>query len=138
MAVTLNALPFELPVTRPEISEVTDFTIHSPERMTMTVSTEDDALLTLAIVDYPGWQATIDGEPVEIVDVHAGLIGIPIRAGMEQTVELRFVSETVNQGAAISLGTLIVVMLLGGIGGWRERRASPPGEISRSDSQSPR
>ena len=128
MGVTLNPLPFELPGQRPETSTIDELTIHTPEHLSLTVSTGTDALLTLAMIDYPGWQVTVDGDPVEIVDVYAGLIGVPIRAGDDQRVNVRFVSATVTQGIAVSLGTALLVILLAG---WRwmagRRHTKPPG-----------
>lgn len=112
MAVTLAPLPFALPVTRPAVSQVSDFQMETPERITMTVTTGADALLTVAIPGYPGWQAQVNGQPVNIVDVYAGLIGIPIRAGAGQPVVLEFAPPTVYTGALISGVTLLLVMVI--------------------------
>ena len=112
MGITLFPLPFELPVDRPEVSEIRDFTIHKPEHLSMTVDTGDNALLTLSIVNYPGWRAWVNDEPVDLVDNYSGLIGIPLEAGTDQQITLRFISDSVNQGAMISIGTLIGLCVL--------------------------
>lgn len=111
MAITLQPLPFELPVTRPEVSEITNFQTITPEHLTMTVSTGADALLTISIPKYPGWQATLNGEPVEIVNTYAGLMGIPLRAGENQTVSLEFRPQSIITGAIISGITLLLMVL---------------------------
>jgi uncharacterized membrane protein YfhO len=90
MAITLQPLSFDLPVERPEISQVVDFKMISPEKVTMTVSTETEALLTLSMPKYPGWKAYINDQQVDIIDVYAGLIGIPMQAGENQEVRLEF------------------------------------------------
>lgn len=102
MAVTTDTLPVDLPGTRPESASLRDFTRHSPERMTMTVDTPEDALLTLAVVNYPGWHARVDGQPVEVIDANAGLIGVPVQPGENQTIEIYFDSTTLKVGAVIS------------------------------------
>jgi uncharacterized membrane protein YfhO len=89
-----------------------DVQIHSPEHLSMTVSTSENALLTVSLVNYPGWRVTVNGESVGIVDTYAGLIGVPIYPGEVQQVELRFVSDTVNAGAMAS-GVTGLLLLLG-------------------------
>jgi hypothetical protein len=110
MAVTLEPLPFELPVDRPEISRVDDFRVVTPEQFEMSVSTGADALLTFAIPRYPGWRAYVDGVEVGTVDVYAGLIGVPIRAGENQQVQLRFLPDSLLLGGLISGLTLLGVI----------------------------
>lgn len=112
MAVTPFPMAHELPGTRPDSARVVDVRFTRPEDMRLTVSTPENALLTLAIPNYPGWQATINGQPVEIVDVYAGLIGVPVTAGDDQQIRVRFVPQTVNTGAAISTMALLLVIAL--------------------------
>jgi hypothetical protein len=112
VGITGTALPFDLPGSRPADSKIDGFQVVTPEHMTMSVSTGENALLTLAIPDYPGWQATVDGRPVAIVDTYAGLIGIPIEAGDNQIVSVDFVPGTVIVGGIISAMTLLAVMII--------------------------
>jgi hypothetical protein len=122
MAVTLNPLPLELPGQRPEVSTISNFARPTPERIEMSISTGENALLTLALPDYPGWRATLNGQPVEIIDNYAGLVGVPIPAGENQTVVVEFVPVTQLIGAIISL-----VTWLGMIGYWVLMRRARPG-----------
>ena len=94
-----------------------------PEYMEMRVSTSAPALLTVAVPNYPGWEARIDGQPAPIVDVYAGLIGVPIPAGENQLVALQFRPRSVMVGAAISALTLagLLVGLVGAL--WRRKEA---------------
>lgn len=110
MAVTTEPLPFNLPGTRPADGTVSDFSRPTPEHLSMTVSTSENTLLTLAVPNYPGWQATVDGQPVAIVDTYAGLIGIPIRAGDNQAVQVDFVPRLVIAGGIISAVTLLAIL----------------------------
>jgi uncharacterized membrane protein YfhO len=122
MAVTLDPPPLELPGQRPEVSTISNFARPTPERIEMSISTGENALLTLALPDYPGWRATLNGQPVEIIDNYAGLVGVPIPAGENQTVVVEFVPVTQLIGAIISL-----VTWLGMIGYWVLMRRARPG-----------
>lgn len=124
MAITTVPLPFDLDAERPEVSEVNDFRIITPEQMEMTISTSADALLTIAVPNYPGWHATVDDDPVPIIDTYAGLIGIPIEAGESQHVTLFFRPNSVLVGGAITGATLIFTVILC-FGAARIRKSSP-------------
>lgn len=121
MAVTLAPLPFDLPVERPNISTIESFRWSSPEQAEMTVSSGADALLTVAVANYPGWEAEVNGQSVEIVDTYAGLIGIPIRAGENQQVTLTYRPDSLRIGLLISaLGIALVGLLT--VLGWALNR----------------
>jgi uncharacterized membrane protein YfhO len=130
--VTLEPLPFELPGVRPDDAAVDDFTIETPEHITMTVSTSQNALLTIAIPNYPGWRASIDGEPVDIVDNYAGLIGIPVLAGSDLRVELTFIPDSLVAGAALSGLALLGAIGLTAFEFRRMRRRSPAAPVEES------
>ncbi|MBI5957971.1 MAG: YfhO family protein [Chloroflexi bacterium] len=110
IGVTDEALPFDLSGKRPADARVNAFKMVMPEYLEMEVSTPADALLTVAVANYPGWRAEVNGEKVDIVDTYAGLIGVPIRAGQQQKVTLHFVPMTVMIGGVITLLALILVV----------------------------
>jgi uncharacterized membrane protein YfhO len=115
MGVTTQALPFALSGVRPSGASVTDFVRVSPERLEMTVNTSENALLTLALAQYPGWRATVDGVDVPLIDTYAGLIGVPITAGEGLRVVVEFVPTTVYVGGVVSVVALVVMVTLWGI-----------------------
>ncbi|MCZ7538526.1 MAG: YfhO family protein [Anaerolineae bacterium] len=114
IGVVSEPLPFELPGERPPDAEVRAFRMDMPEYLEMEVTTSAPALLTLALANYPGWHAEIDGEPAEIVETYAGLIGVPVPAGAAQKVTLRFLPGSLVAGGVLSAATLagLVVYLL--------------------------
>lgn len=114
IGVVSEPLPFELPGERPPDAEVRAFKMVMPEYLEMEVTTSTPALLTLALANYPGWRAEINGEPADIVDTYAGLIGVPVLAGAAQKVTLRFLPQSLIAGGVISAVTfagLIVYVL---------------------------
>ena len=73
-----------------------------PEYLEMAVTTPENALLTLPIANYPGWQATVNGARVTIVDTYAGMIGVPVPAGDNQKVTLQFAPRSIIIGGILS------------------------------------
>ena len=130
IGVVTEPLPFELPGQRPPDAEVRAFKMVMPEYLEMEVSTSTPALLTVALANYPGWEATVNGQRVDIVDTYAGLIGIPVPAGAGQKVTLRFMPRSVLVGGIISALALVTVVGYGGVEWWRSRRVARQPEIS--------
>jgi uncharacterized membrane protein YfhO len=81
----------------------------SPEEVVVVVSSETNALLTVAMVNYPGWEATINGEETPIVDNYAGLMGIPLQAGTEMVIRLTYQSQALMLGMIFSLISLALL-----------------------------
>jgi Bacterial membrane protein YfhO len=102
--VILNRDPdVTLDTSAPEDESVI-VTSFEPESFTVTINTPADAILSLAHPDYPGWQATMDGEPVEILRAYGALAGIAVPEGEH---EIRFVYDPLSYriGAILSLLT---------------------------------
>jgi hypothetical protein len=78
------------------------------------------AFLVLSDVFYPGWQATIDGQPTKIYQTNYVQRGVKVPAG-EHVVEYRFEPMSFKLGAGISLAALS----LSGYWVWRGHRQSP-------------
>lgn len=77
------------------------------------------ALLMASESWYPNWQVMVDGERAELVRANYAFLGVWVPGG-EHCVEFRYIRPwSVWVGAAVSLGTLI---LLGAVVAWRRRR----------------
>ena len=83
-----------------------EITRYEPVRVTMEAETNQPGFLVLSDLYYPGWEATIDGEPVRIYEGNASVRAVPIEAGAH-TVEYRFRSKPLLMGALISLISLV-------------------------------
>ncbi|MCL4256827.1 MAG: YfhO family protein, partial [Anaerolineae bacterium] len=102
--VIINQEPaLVLPDTPPDDSK-TDIITYTPEYIEMRVNTSENALLSVALVDYPGWRAEIDGQPVETYRAYSAMTAIPIEAG-EYVVTLTYNPTSYQLGAIISLIT---------------------------------
>ncbi|MBL8144978.1 MAG: hypothetical protein JNL34_01220 [Anaerolineae bacterium] len=98
----------------------------APEEIRIQVSADSAALLSAALLDYPGWQAEIDGMRVDILRAYSALSAVIVPEG-EHLVTFRFAPTSVTAGAAISgaawLGTLSITLVLF-IMEWRRRAGS--------------
>jgi hypothetical protein len=75
-----------------------------------TVDAEGDGYLVVADADQVGWQATVDGEPAELLAADQGVVAVAVPEG-RHTVQLRYVAPYGNAGLWLSLFT--VVLLIG-------------------------
>jgi len=87
---------------------------YAPEQIVLSVSTPTDGILVISEMDYPGWQAIVNGEPVPIWRADAGLRALPLRAG-EYQIEMVYRPLSVTLGAAgsaVSVLTLLLAVML--------------------------
>jgi hypothetical protein len=68
----------------------------------------------LVLVDtyYPGWRATVEGRPVEILRANYAFMALPVEPG-EHRVALRYEPASFRLGLIISGLTLVVIALVG-------------------------
>jgi hypothetical protein len=78
----------------------------APEHVVVRVETNQPGWLVLNDTYYPGWRATVDGQPAEILRANALARAVAIPAGAHQ-VEFVYDPLSVKIGAAISLVTLL-------------------------------
>jgi hypothetical protein len=102
-AILHAPLEVALPAQAPEVYGTT-VTTYAPERVVIVSDTPTPAVLTVAQVDYPGWHASIDGAPTDIVRAYGGLVAVIVPAGTH-TVELRYDPLTYRVGAVVSFVT---------------------------------
>ncbi len=97
-----------------------------PCRYTLRINAATPSLLRTAIPWYPAWTAMVDGKPVSTLIVDHAMLGIPIPA-KAHTVSLEYSPDRFRTGAALSLGTALVLAAL-----LYRLRVFPPPEISGS------
>ena len=112
--VTLPRQPaLSLPGTVQQSSvTVTDY---EPERIAIHADTPTDGVLVVSEMDYPGWQATVDGQRVSIWRADVGLRALPLKAGQHDIVMVyRPLSVTLGAVASLlALATIIAGMVTG-------------------------
>jgi hypothetical protein len=106
----------------PITDHVSQITFHSPQTLSVEVETTAPALLIFSEPSYPGWQATLDGQPVPLLQADYLLRAVSVPEGKHRvTLEFRPLSFVI--GAIISLlglGLVVTILILA----WRRRRIS--------------
>ena len=74
------------------------------------VTAKEDGLLFTSIPSDPGWSATVDGKPAEIVSVAGGVIAVPVTEG-EHTVRFSFVPHGLLPGGIITLVSAVLLVI---------------------------
>ena len=88
--------------------EVTSF---EPEAIMLRIDTPENAVLSLALPHYPGWEARLNGRAVEIMRAYAGLTALEIPAG-QHSLSLTFAPASYAIGLLISAVTWLGLALL--------------------------
>jgi len=81
---------------------------YSPERIVIDVTARRPGYLILTDAYYPGWIATVDGQPAEVerADIMFRVVKVP--AGQHH-VEMRYQPQSFSLGLLISIGTVVIL-----------------------------
>jgi len=90
---------------------------YGPNDVVLHVETDAPALLVLSDTFYPGWRATVDGQPVPIYRTNAALRGVLVPAGAHR-VEMHFRPRTLQVGLGLTAAGGLACLILW----WMERR----------------
>ena len=85
-------------------------TKYEPNHMTYTVSSTKGGVVVFSEVYYPGWTATIDGQPAELGRVNYILRALNVKAGKHEVV-LDFHPTSISTTETIAYAALIVLLL---------------------------
>ena len=99
-------------------------TRYDRERVTAVVSARTRSLLVLTDVYYPGWKATVDGEPAEIERVNYLLRGVLVPPGSHR-VEFRYEPASWRIGWIVSVLAVLAVLAVALVAAARPRRRRP-------------
>jgi hypothetical protein len=92
--------------------------------VTIDVDTPGPALLRLADLWYPDWNAYVDGRRTPVLRADYLLRAVAVPAGRHR-VEFRFESAAVRNGLLLSLASLLVVLAGFAVSWWLGRRPRP-------------
>ena len=97
---------------------------YAPNRLSYDVTSDKGGILVFSEIYYPGWEATVDGQPAELGRVNYVLRAMHIQPGRHQ-VTLQFFPASIKQTetiAYISYAILILVILIGVFVDWKKRK----------------
>lgn len=96
-------------------------TAFEPEYFVVRTQSTENAILSVAHVDYPGWEVVVDGNPVTPIRAYGALVAIPLEAGAH-TITFQYRPQTFYYGALLSLFTWAGLGIVGAIGWMINRR----------------
>ncbi|MBL8187147.1 MAG: YfhO family protein, partial [Acidobacteria bacterium] len=79
---------------------------YAPNRLTIETSSDKRAALVVSEMNYPGWEATIDGQSAEIYTANYLLRGMIVPAG-KHVVEMRYTAPAAKLGGVLSALALL-------------------------------
>jgi uncharacterized membrane protein YfhO len=89
----------------------------------LRVQAREPGMVVLNDVDYPAWRSYVDGIPTTIYRANHSFRAVPVPRGDHQ-VEFRYESDALSLGAAISAGTLALLVTILAAAGWTAWRAT--------------
>lgn len=98
------------PVSRSNAT-VLAFEQSGAEHIRLRVQADAPGYLVLSDTWYPGWHATVNGEPTPILRANVLFRAVPVQAG-EQVVELRYEPASFRIGAFVSAASLVLSIIL--------------------------
>ncbi len=107
----LEAPPDELKnLTGEKLSENSGARVISYQANRLVIETQADkpAVLVTSEINYPGWQATIDGKPANIYATDYLLRGVVLTTGSHR-IEMKYTAPAARNGAVISVLSLLLI-----------------------------
>lgn len=97
--------------TQQDSTSVATITAYDANMVAYDVKSDKGGILVLSEVYYPGWTATVDGQPVEVGRVNYLLRAINIKAGSHK-VELTFKPKTIDNTEHIAYAAAAILLLV--------------------------
>ncbi|MCB0210561.1 MAG: YfhO family protein [Anaerolineae bacterium] len=94
----------------PSAHDQAEIISYTPERVEMAVSLESPGWVIFSDTDYPGWQATLNDQPVEIETANIMFRSVAVPEG-QHTLVFAFKPASLWMGAMISGVALLVVVI---------------------------
>ncbi|HLL14691.1 MAG TPA: YfhO family protein, partial [Pyrinomonadaceae bacterium] len=126
----LEVAPAELPaLPGGELAQgsAANVTSHEPNRLVIETRAAQAVVLVLSEINYPGWEATVDGEAAPVHATNYLLRGVVVPAG-EHLVEMRYRAPAARNGAIISVLSLCA---FGALLFYSSKKPTPRAEAER-------
>ena len=107
-----------------DTASVVTITSYEPNRLTYDVNSGKGGVLVFSEIYYPGWEAKVDGQPVELGRVDYILRALNVQPGKHQ-VELSVFPKSVNLTETIAYIAYVLLILLVAAGvflEWKRRK----------------
>ncbi len=95
---------------------------YKPEEVALEVALDAPGVLVLADTWYPGWQATVDGQPAALLRANYLFRGLLLPAGQHRVL-FEYRPASLTRGAALSLAAALILLIMV-LAGSRRRSAA--------------
>lgn len=105
-------------------SSMVKITSYAPNQLAYDVKSDKGGVLVFSEIYYPGWTATVDGQPVELGRVDYILRALNIKAGSHKVV-LSFFPKSVDTTESVayaSYAILVIAILLSVFFEWKKKK----------------
>ena len=85
-------------------------TSYEPNRLVYETSSAKDGVVVFSEIYYPGWQATIDGQPVDIARADYILRAMNVPAG-KHTIEMWFDPQSLHLTESIAYAAMALLLI---------------------------
>ena len=103
-----------------------EITKYEADRVVVEVTSSCDALLVLSDTHFPGWQATVDGELVDIHPTDMALRGVVVGPGRSEVV-FSYRPASFRTGIALAAVGLLAICVAGLLVRRSNRKIAPAG-----------
>lgn len=93
---------------------------YNPNTVIIQAQASHDSLLLLTDTNYPGWHASVNGKPTEILTADGVFRAVQIPAG-QSTITFWYLPKSFETGKAVSGFTLGLLLSIAGMAWWRKR-----------------
>ena len=107
-----------------DTASVVRITSYEPNRLQYDVRSGRGGIIVFSEVYYPGWTATVDGQPAELGRVDYVLRALQVAPGQHQ-VELSFFPKSVNTTETVAYVGYVLLLLLIAVGIYVNRKLAP-------------
>ena len=107
-----------------DTASVVKLTAYEPNQLSYDVTSGKGGVVVFSEIYYPGWTASVDGEPVELGRVNYILRALNVKPGNHKVV-LSFFPKSLDRTesvAYISYAVLLLAACLGGYLAWRRKK----------------
>lgn len=119
----LVAAHLDLPTQAPQPASRAEITEYSQTRVMVKATASQPGLLILGDLYHPGWRATVNAQPAELLRANHVLRGVLLSPGQHE-VEFRFQPVSLRNGMLLSLAALLIMVGLLLLDRWQQRRAA--------------
>ncbi len=103
--------PTSLPLQGQTLKGVAEIVSYEPNRVTVKVQTDNNALLYLSDTHFPGWNAFVDGKETNVYRANYTFRAVEVPAGAK-IVEFRYEPASFFWGGVISAISLIILLFM--------------------------